>query len=147
MDRGREKIEISEDILIPDNELSYRFSHSSKPGGQKVNKASTRVTLLFDVADSRGLSDEQRELILERLKTRINKEGILRVVSQKYRSQNANREAALARFIELIRDATCQKAPRKRRKIPRGAAERRVRDKKLRGQLKRDRSKIVEQVD
>ena len=135
---------ITEDLYIPDGELTYTFSHSSKPGGQNVNKVSTRVTLNFDVEGSASLSDEQRERIRGELRTRINKEGILRVSSQKYRTQKANREAATERFIELLQDAFRERPVRKKRRIPRRVREQRLKDKKHRSQLKKDRTRLPE---
>ena len=80
-------IRINEQISIPEEELSFTSSHSSGPGGQNVNKVSSRVTLWFDVVNSPGLSPEQKELVISRLKTRIGKDGLLRVISQQTRSQ------------------------------------------------------------
>jgi len=82
---------VSDTLEIPDSELSFVTSRSSGPGGQNVNKVDTRVTLLFDVAQSPSLSEAQRALLLERLPGRINKEGVMRVVSQRHRTQSANR--------------------------------------------------------
>lgn len=135
---------ITEDLYIPDSELTYTFSHSSKPGGQNVNKVSTRVTINFDVEGSASLSDEQRERIRRELRTRINKEGVLRVSSQKYRTQKANREAATERFIELLQDAFRVRPVRKKRGIPRQVREQRLKDKKHRSRLKKDRTRLPE---
>jgi ribosome-associated protein len=137
-------LEITPDLTIPASELTFTFSHSSKPGGQNVNKVSTRVTLHFDVAGSVYLSDMQCALIMERLRTRINKKGVLKVVSQRHRSQSANREAATARFIELVRGALEVTPPRKKSRISRAAAEERIREKKHRSRLKKERSKVYE---
>lgn len=140
-------INITDDTAIPESEISYRFSRSSKPGGQNVDKVSTRVTLHFDVEGTASLSEDQRERIRTRLGTRISKEGILRVVSQKHRTQSANREAALERFTELIREALQVKPPRKKKRIPREIHERRLKDKKHRARLKQERSKTYEPDD
>ncbi len=134
-------IRITNDITIPEDELSFTFSTSSGPGGQYVNKVSTRATLHFDVAATQSLSERQKELVMQRLRTRITKDGILRVVSQRHRSQRANREAARERFVELLRGALHEAPPRKRTARPRGAIERRLRDKKLRSRLKLDRTR------
>jgi ribosome-associated protein len=135
-------IEIDDNLRIPESEIAYTFSPSSKPGGQNVNKVSTRVTLVFDVEASRGLSDDQRRRIAERLGSRLTKDGLLRVVSQKYRSQGANREAARARFVELLRGALARRPVRKKAGVPREVKERRLRAKKRRSQLKSERSMI-----
>jgi len=140
-------IKITKDVSISENELIYTFSLSSKPGGQHVNKASTRVTLQFDVARTPGLSEKQREMIRERLRTRMSKKGILRIVSQRHRSQRANREAATERFVELMREALKEKLPRKKKQIPPAAMERRIKDKKHRSRLKKERSSVWEPDD
>ncbi len=140
-------IRVSDDIEIPDSELVFTFSHSSKPGGQNVNKVSTRVTLNFDVANSPSLSDDQRALILSRLGSRISKNGILRISSQKHRTQSANRTAATARLKELMTDAFTPVRHRKKSRRPPSAIERRLDDKKRRGKRKRERSKVIEPPD
>lgn len=137
-------IEINENLRIPENEIDYTFSPSSKPGGQKVNKASTRVTLVFDVDGSVALSADERRRIKKRLQTRISKDGLLRVISQKHRSQHANKEAAVERFADLLRQALKKKRTRKKTSVPRVARERRLREKKHRGLLKQTRSGVAD---
>ncbi len=85
-------IVINSHTAIPSSELTFRFSRSGGPGGQNVNKLETKVELLFDVARSAGLTDEQKQLILTREKNRIDADGMLRVTSQESRSQFENRE-------------------------------------------------------
>jgi ribosome-associated protein len=80
-------IVVNADLAIPEHELAFSASRSSGPGGQNVNKVSSRVTLTFDVENSPSLSDSQRRRIRSRLQTRINKDGVLRVISQISRSQ------------------------------------------------------------
>ena len=135
-------VEINEQFTIPDDELSFEFSRSSGPGGQNVNKVSTKVTLLFDVAGSPSLTDGQRSRIMSRLGTRITKSGLLRVTSQRHRSQRSNREAAVEKFSELVREALRRRRPRRRTQVPRAAMERRIQKKKRRGELKRRRGVI-----
>lgn len=93
-------------------ELIITATRSSGPGGQNVNKVSTRIELRFDVNASAALSDEQKDLLRNRLATRVTKDGILRVVSQTERTQLENREKAIGKFIEIIRKAL---APVKKR--------------------------------
>ncbi|MHC1725004.1 MAG: aminoacyl-tRNA hydrolase [Syntrophobacteraceae bacterium] len=104
---------------------------------------SNRMTLWFDVGNSPSLSPEQKELILRRLSTRISKEGILRVISQQTRSQLENKELAIERFAELLRDALRQIPERKKTRVSKGAKLRRLEEKKQRGSLKQERSKRV----
>jgi ribosome-associated protein len=106
-----------------------------------VNKVSSRVTLLFDVTASPSLSEEQKRRILTRLATRVNREGVLRVVSQAHRSQAANREEAAQRFAELIQSALRRQPPRRQTKAPAAAHQRRIESKKQRSQVKQLRTK------
>ena len=134
-------IKINDKISIEEDELSFTFSRSSKPGGQNVNKISSRVTLLFDVAHSSSLSEQHKHQIMNRLKTRINKEGVLRVVSQRHRQQAANREVAVERFVELLQEALKPVKARKKTRISFAAQKRRLKEKKHRSKLKKERVK------
>jgi ribosome-associated protein len=127
---------IADDIEISDTELAFTTSRSSGPGGQNVNKVNTRVTLLFNVDSSPSLREEQRMLVRER----INKEGTLRVVVQRHRTQLANREEAVRRFADLVRDALFEEEVRIKVRVPKGVKERRLEEKRLRSRLKRERS-------
>ena len=133
-------IQIGEGLSIPDEELSFATSRSGGPGGQNVNKLETRVTVRFDVTGSSSLSEEQRQRLLERLATRITREGVLHVTSQKHRTQGENREAAAARLAELMAEALREEIPRKASRVSKAAKRRRVDAKKRRGQRKRERS-------
>lgn len=129
-------IEIAPDLAIPETDFTFVASRSGGPGGQNVNKVSSRVTLLFDVEGSSSLTSEQKSRISERLANRISGEGILRVTSQVHRSQSANREEALRRFIELVQWALSEAPPRVATRVSRAAKQRRVEEKKRRGLIK-----------
>ncbi|MDR3553150.1 MAG: alternative ribosome rescue aminoacyl-tRNA hydrolase ArfB [Syntrophobacteraceae bacterium] len=131
---------INEQISIAEEELVFTASHSGGPGGQNVNKVSSRVTLWFDVANSPSLSPEQKDLVMRRLATRIGKNGVLRVISQQTRSQVENKELAMERFAELMRNALKQVPVRKKTRVSKGAKERRLEEKKQHGLLKSRRS-------
>jgi ribosome-associated protein len=131
---------VTEDLEIADGELAFTTSRSSGPGGQNVNKVSTRVTLLFDLEGSTSLSDQQRELLRSRLPGRISKDGVLRVVSQRHRTQLANRDAAVERFVELVRTALTEERERVPVTPSGRAREKRLEAKRLRSRLKRERS-------
>jgi ribosome-associated protein len=136
---------VNEQLSIPLAELSFRFSRSSGPGGQHVQKTSTRVELLFDVANSPSLTDYQRARIEERLASHIDSAGVLHLVAQSERSQLRNREEVLARFQALMRGAL------KRRKIRRSthptatSIEQRLRAKRRRSQVKGMRRDIPDE--
>ena len=136
-------LKIKDEILIGEDELSFTFSRSSKPGGQNVNKISSRVTLLFDVANSPSLSTEHKHQIMTRLRTRVNKHGVLRVVAQRHRSQAANREAALERFVELLQETFKPVKSRKKTRISLAAKKRRLNEKRSRSRLKKERAKSL----
>jgi ribosome-associated protein len=127
-------------MRIPEDELGFEFSRSGGPGGQNVNKVETKVTLLFDVERSPSLGDDDRRRIRARLGSRINKEGILRVSSQRMRTREANRRAVLARFEELIARALTPRRARVKTAPTAGARRRRVEQKRRRGEVKRRRS-------
>jgi len=133
-------IEVTSQVSIPEEELRFTASRGSGPGGQNVNKLNTRVTLWFDVVNSPSLTDDQKRMLIARLGRRVSGKGVLRLVSQRSRSQAANREAVLERFVQLLRDALRPERPRKKTRIPQGAKERRLRQKARRGVLKRQRA-------
>ena len=133
-------IAIADGLALPDEELSFATSRSGGPGGQNVNKLETRVTLRFDLAGSPSLSEEQKARLRERLATRITRSGVLHVTAQKHRTQAANRDAALSRFAELVRDALREETPRKKTRVPKAVKRRRIEEKKRRGQRKLERS-------
>jgi ribosome-associated protein len=134
-------LEIKKGIVIREEEIVFKFSRSSGPGGQNVNKANTRVTLLFDVAGATGLSEAQKKQILERLAGRADKNGVIRVVSQQYRTQKGNREAAVKRFQELLQEALKKKPVRRKTRVPKQAKQERREEKKRRSELKHRRTK------
>ena len=133
-------IEITDEAFINKDELVFKVSRSSGPGGQNINKVNTRVTLFFDVANCGSLSDWQKQRILTRLATRSDKNGVLRVVSQKFRTQRVNRNAAVERLQQLLADALKIKPVRKKSKVSYAAKQRRLEEKRRRSLLKRQRS-------
>ncbi len=133
-------IVVNEFLAIPESEVAFAASRSGGPGGQNVNKVSSRVTLTFDVTHSPSLSEPQRQQITARLQTRINKDGILRVISQRTRSQDLNREDALARFVELLQNALHVQRTRVKTRVSAAARVRRIDEKKKRGKTKQSRS-------
>jgi ribosome-associated protein len=131
---------INEQLSVPLREVEFRFSQSSGPGGQHVNKSSTQVTLLFDVAQSPSLDEATRARLLEKLAGRLTKEGVLQISVQESRSQHQNREAAVARFQGILAAALRRRKARQRTKPSRAAVEKRLEGKRRRGLLKRGRT-------
>jgi len=133
-------IEILPSLSIPESELHFTASRSGGPGGQKVNKVSSRVTLMFNVEESCSLSADQKRAITRKLATRINKEGVLRIISQRTRSQELNRTDVIERFGDLIRQALTPELPRVKTRVPRAVHQQRIEQKKKRGVIKCERS-------
>jgi ribosome-associated protein len=133
-------VRIIDSLEVPDTELRFETSRSGGPGGQNVNKLSTRVALVFDIDRSGALDERQRALLREGLGGRISKAGILRVVSQKHRTQLANRDAAVARFAELLRRALAETEERRQTDVPAGVVEKRLEEKRQRSRIKRERA-------
>ena len=135
-----QKTEIKKGRFISDDDVIFRFSRSGGPGGQNVNKVNTRVTAFFDVAGSESFSESEKKRILKRLATRANKDGIVRIASQKHRTQKANRKAAVERLAELLREALKVRPVRKKTAVPEYARQKRLEEKKRRSMLKKQRS-------
>jgi ribosome-associated protein len=131
---------VSRSLTVSAGELSERFSRSGGPGGQGVNTADSRVELSYDVARAPGVPPTIRARLLERLAPRLV-DGVLTIAASEHRTQLANRRAARERLVEVLRDAAAP-PPRKRRstKPTRGSQERRLADKKRRGETKQGRS-------
>jgi ribosome-associated protein len=127
-------------VVVPEGELSWRFSRSSGPGGQGVNTTDSRVELTYDLAGSPSLDPALRDRAVARLGGRLAT-GTLTVVASEHRSQLQNRRAAEGRLVELLTDAFAADRPTRRRTRPsRTSVRRRVEAKKRRGQTKRWRS-------
>jgi ribosome-associated protein len=130
---------LSDVLIIPRSELSYRASRAGGAGGQHVNTSSTRIELLWNVWTTTAFDEEARTRIAEKLASRIDSEGWIRIVSSARRSQLQNRDAADRRLIELLQGALVVRKRRKATKPSRGAREARLSEKKKRGDTKRQR--------
>ncbi|MCD0450379.1 aminoacyl-tRNA hydrolase [Actinocorallia sp. API 0066] len=132
-------LEVNASVVIPEAELSWRFSRSSGPGGQHVNTSATAAELTFDIAASPSLPPALRDRALRRLAGRLA-HGTVTIRAEEHRSQLRNREAARERLAELLRTATAPPPrPRKPTRTPRGVIERRLENKKRRAALKESR--------
>jgi len=128
-------------FLVPESELEIRATRAGGPGGQHVNKASTRIEVVWDMRGSPSLSDAQRARLLTRLATRIDGQGRLRIVSDATRSQRRNLETAVARLREIVQEALKVPKPRKATRPTRASVERRLDAKRRRARRKIERSR------
>ncbi len=138
----QDRLEVNEELAIPLSELSFRFSRSSGPGGQHVQKSSTRVELVWDVGQSPSLSEVQRARLMQRLRGYIDSGGVLRLVSQSERSQHRNREEVLSRLQTLVRQALKRRKKRTPTRPTQASVERRLREKRQRSETKRLRDRV-----
>jgi ribosome-associated protein len=117
-------------------EFLFSASRSSGPGGQNVNKVSTKVELRFDILNSNLLSEEEKEILLIRLQKKINSEGFLIIVSQSERSQLKNKEKTIEKFYALLKKSLTPKKKRKPTKPNAAAKEKRLEEKKMNAEKK-----------
>ncbi len=131
-------------LNIPDLSAEFQFitSRSSGPGGQNVNKVNSKVELRFDIQNSDLLSGEQKEILLVKLATKISSEGILSVVSQRDRSQLANKEDSVRKFYLLVSKALKPVKRRKSTRPTKGSIEKRLTGKRIKSEIKQNRSRI-----
>ena len=138
-------IPVTESISLDECELEERFILSSGPGGQNVNKVASAVQLRFDVAGSPSLPDEVKQRLLRLAGKRASKNGVLVLTARGERSQERNREDALARLIALIRRAAETPKPRRATRPTRASVRRRLEAKSLRSRTKRARGRVSEE--
>ena len=129
----RESIPVTRTVSIPRSEVELRFSRSSGPGGQHAQKSDTRVEAVFDVEASAALSDAQKRRVVSRVGP------VVRAVAQDERSQWRNRELALERLAEVLREALRVQRPRRATRPSKAAVERRLEQKRRRSATKRMR--------
>ncbi len=134
-----EDLRVSRGLLIPAAELRESASRSSGPGGQHVNKSSTRVTLRWNIETSRTLSDRQRTRLLSRLARRLTRDGELVIHAGRARSRARNRERARERLAELVSDALATPRKRLATRPSASARTRRLQQKKRRSAIKSGR--------
>ena len=134
-------LKITKTLVIPSNEIKWRFSRSSGPGGQNVNKIESRVEIIFNLEDSKVLNDYQKEILKRNLKNKLVK-NCLRLVVQEHRNQLLNRQLALIKFSSIIKNALNKSFKLRISTEPTKASKKkRVAVKKKRGELKKNRQK------
>jgi ribosome-associated protein len=122
-------------------ELEFATSRSSGPGGQNVNKVNSKVTLRFDIRNSLVLTDDEKEILANKLKSRMTGEGVLMLSSQDKRSQLQNKEEVIAKFEELTAKAFEKKKARRATKPSKAAKQSRIEKKKIHSEKKKWRQK------
>ena len=134
-------LKITKTLVIPSNEIKWRFSRSSGPGGQNVNKIESIVQIIFDLEDSKVLNDYQKEILKRNLKNKLVNNS-LRLSVQEHRNQLLNRQLALMKFSLIIKNALNKQFKLRKSTQPTKASQKkRVEAKKKRGQLKKSRQK------
>jgi ribosome-associated protein len=133
-------IPVTGKIAIDEREIDEQFVRASGPGGQNVNKLSTAVQLRFDVRHSPSLPPEVRTRLERLAGARLTRDGVLVIIAQRHRTQGRNREDALERLLELIRQAAVVPIKRRPTKPTKGSRERRIEGKKRRSGIKRLRA-------
>ncbi|WP_333693170.1 alternative ribosome rescue aminoacyl-tRNA hydrolase ArfB [Flavobacterium sp.] len=123
------------------SELSFKAVRSSGAGGQNVNKVSSKVVLSFDLNNSENLSEEEKMLITEKLKTKLTSEGILILNCDEDRSQLKNKEIVTKRFLKLLQNALVIPKKRKPTQVPRAVIEKRINEKRNTSEIKQNRKK------
>jgi len=135
-------IRITPKIAIGEDEIREDFIRASGPGGQNINKVSTAVQLRFNVAKSSSLPDDVRERLINLAGKRITENGILIISARRFRSQERNRQDAMARLAELIRRAETKPRVRRKTRPSSASKQRRLENKHHRSEVKRTRQVI-----
>lgn len=135
-------LEINDQLSIPLSELEYRATRSGGPGGQHVNTSASRVEVVWDVAGSRALEEDQRAWLMARLRPRIDSEGKLRLVASDRRSQLQNKASVTERLRGVVARALVVPKQRRKSTVPRAEKARRLEAKHRRGEIKAQRRPV-----
>lgn len=128
---------MEEDLIL--RELDFKAVRSSGPGGQHANKTATKVELSFDVSNSEGLSEDEKNRLHKKLSGRINKDGILKMSSEDSRSQPTNKEIVTSNFLNEIKEALKKPRKRKKTKPTKASKIKRLKEKKRKSEIKTNR--------
>lgn len=132
---------IKNGIVIPEHELEITASRAGGPGGQHVNKTSSRISVRWNVKSSCALTDEQKERVLQKLQARLTSDGDLMVHTSESRSQQQNKKIALALLAEIVRKALAVQKKRMATRVSKGVKEKRLQKKTQRSEVKKMRKK------
>ena len=128
---------MDEEIIL--NELDFKAVRSSGPGGQHANKTATKVELSFDIGNSAGLTEKEKNRIQEKLAGRINKDGLLKMSSEDSRSQHTNKDLVIGNFLFELKEALKKPKPRKKTKPTKASKIKRLKEKKKKSEIKANR--------
>jgi ribosome-associated protein len=132
-------IQVTRSIAIDESEMHFDFLRASGPGGQNVNKVSTAVRLRFDALACASLPEDVRTRLMGLAGRRVGADGVLRIEARRFRTQEANRQDAIARFVQLLRQAAEKPRARRKTKPPAASRQRRLEAKRQRAQAKQAR--------
>jgi ribosome-associated protein len=135
-------IDVTDSISLEDDEIKLEFIQASGPGGQNVNKLATAVQLRFDVRRSPSLPEEVRQRLEKQAGKRLSDDGILIIEARRYRTQEHNRQDAIDRLVAMVRKATEKPKPRRRTRPSAESIQRRLDEKRRRGEIKSLRRKV-----
>ncbi len=130
-------IKLGRGVSVPEAELELRAARSGGPGGQSVNTTDSKVELRWSVRETGALSPAQRERVLDRLGSRLTKDGVLILQGSEHKSQHRNRDAVLSRFQSIVGEALEPPRQRRKTKVSRGAKRRRLEAKRKRSETKK----------
>ncbi|HKX85852.1 MAG TPA: alternative ribosome rescue aminoacyl-tRNA hydrolase ArfB [Flavobacterium sp.] len=123
------------------SEIQYKAVRSSGPGGQNVNKVSSKIILSFELSNSKGLTDEEKEWLITKLGKKLTQENVLLLTCEEDRSQLKNKETATKKLFDLLEKTLVKPKIRKGTKIPKSVKEKRLKEKKTNAEIKNSRRK------